>query len=423
MIVDALSAVFRGAATTVDPLHPKDPALAKLFGLGSRVSSGVTVDEHKVLGYPAVFRGVRILGNGVAKIRPLIYARTDKGKRRATEHPAYRLVTRKAHPLIRAATLRRTLLHHALLWGNAYAAIYRDQAGRVLEMVPLLPDRTSLVRIDGGEVMLDASRRSARGRLMYTTNIRGTQRNILPENVLHIRGLSFNGLDGVPVVEILKESLGLGMAAREFGSRFFGQGAVASGVVSMPGRLGEAAQEVFRKSIKEAHQGLGRAHLFMVLEDGAKFESMTVPPEHAQFLQTREFEIREVANIVGVQPHKLGDPSRKSYASLEQSNQEHIDDDLDPWFSEFEEEFTEAVLTEREKESDTHFVEFNRSALFRANLAARTAHYASGRQWGYYSPNDVRRFENQDDIGPQGDVYLVPRNMQPANEAIEGTDQ
>lgn len=405
------------AATTVDPIHPRDPGLAKLFGLGrANTASGVHVDEHRVLGYPAVFRALNLLSNVHFRVRPHIYERENGGKRRATDHPSYRVVTRRANRHMSASQLRSTLHWWALAWGNGIAAIDRNRNGDVDQIVPLLPDRTHVVRARGGQIQVDSGKDDPPGDLLYATLVGGQWRTMLPENVLHIRGLSYNGIVGVPVVEVLAESLGLGMAVREFGARFFGQGAVPSGIVEIPGHLDEEQAEVFQQSLKEAHQGLGRSHMVMLLEDGVKFHQTTIPPEHAQFLQTREFELREIANIFGIQSHKLGDVNKNSYASLEQSNQEHLDDDLDPWLGRFEEELEAKLLAETEKEADTHFVEFNRNMLVRTNAEHRTSMYAAGRQWGWLSANDIRGLENMNPIGEEGDVYLSPVNMVPADQ-------
>lgn len=412
MIAEALGMLLpTGAATTIDGAHPRDPVLARWLGRGSKTAAGVDVDERKVLGYPAFFRGVNLLANGVGKLPLNVYRYTRDGKTKAKEHAAYRLLRRKPNRYRTAGVFKRLLTSQPLSWGNGYAYIDRDGGGRPRELIPLLPDRTRPVILRGGGVSLNPA---DEGKLVYTTRVAGRQHNLLPENVLHIRGLGGDGLVGYSVVDLLKESLGLGMAAREFGARFFGQGATSSGIVTMPSGMEEEAEERFIKSVREGTAGLGKAHLLMVLEEGSTWTATTIAPEAAQFLQTREFEVREVALILGCQPHKLGDPTRKSYNSLEQSNQEHLDDGLDPWLNAWEEECEDKLLSEREKDEETHFIEFNRNAVVRTNLAARTMHYASGRQWGYYSANDIRRMENQDTIGPQGDVYLQPGNMSAA---------
>ncbi len=417
-----MAGLFRWAATSIDPVHPRDPALSKMFGMGSGTSAGVQVDERKVLGYPAVMRGISIIANAIAKVRPRIYERTGAGesdKQRAVKHPHYRYVHGRPCPEISGFHFRQTLQHYAMLWGNGCAYVYRDGAGRIvpeLGMVPLSPDSTRLVRIRGGEISRDVDEASA-GELRYVTRVGGEMRQLLPENVFHVHGLGYSGQWGYSVVDVLRETFGLGLAAREFGARFFGQGTVASGYVTYPEGLDEEAEERWRTEIKAASQGLGRSHRLILLEHGSTFTPATVPPNNAQFLETRQFEIREVANAIGIQSHKLGDPSRKSYASLEQSNQEHMDDDLDPWLVCWEEEYADICLTEQEKETDSHFVEFNRKEFLRTNLAARTAHYVSGMNWGWYSPNDVLRKENEPTLGPAGDIRFCPANMVPLDQA------
>lgn len=416
-----LAGLFRWAATSIDPVHPRDPALAKMFGLGATTASGVQIDERKVLGYPAVMRGVSILANAVAKVRPRIYERIGDADKRRANHVHQRYVAGWPCPEMSGYAFRQTLQHYAMLWGNGCAYVYRDGRGQIvpeLGMVPLPPDTTRLVRIKAGEIERDVDAGSG-GELMYVTKVGEEWRRLLPENVLHVHGLGYSGLWGYSVVDVLRETFGLGLAAREFGARFFGQGSVSSGYVTYPEGLDEEAEERWRQEIRMASQGLGRAHRLILLEHGSTFTPASVPPNNAQFLETRQFEVREIANAIGIQPHKLGDPSRKSYASLEQSNQEHLDDDLDPWLVVWEEAYAHACLTEREQAEDSHFVEFDRRQFLRTNLAARTSHYAVGMQWGWYSVNDVRRKESEPPIGPEGDQRFRPLNMAVLGEQPE----
>lgn len=416
MIAEAIHSLFN--ANSWDGANPRDPVLKKLFGAGLKTSAGVDVDEDTSLTYAAVFRAVSLISNSVAKLPLFVYRRTADGKERDKDHPAYRLLRRKPNDEMTAGVFRRTLQHHALLWGNGYAWIMRDNADRPMAMVPLLPDRTWPIRLQN-----DTERGlQEAGELVYVTRIKDKPWTIPSRDMLHIRGLGFDGLRGYGVVQYAKESLGLGLGAREFGSRFFGQGAISSGIIEMPGGMDEEAEENFKKSMQDAHGGLGKSHLLMILEEGSKFTATTIPPEQAQFLQTREFEIREVANWFGVQPHKLGDPSRKSYSSLEQSNQEHLDDGLDPWLCTWEEEIEDKVLSSAEKRGDTHFVEFVREGLIRVNMSAQTARFTAGRQWGWLSANDVLRTTNQSTIGPKGDIYTIPSNMMSAEKVIKGTE-
>lgn len=419
MIADVFAGGF--AALKLDGSNPRDPAIARMLGVGNQTTSGVSVTPAKVMGYPAVFRAMNIIGNGVAKCRPhVMKVAKDGSKERDRRHSTSRLL-RRPHPLILWSVLVKTLVSHAMGWGNGIADIERDQAGRAIGLLPLLPDRTGMgifgrgVTVDG-EIPADAD-------IRYWTMVGGEARWLLPENVLHIKGLTFNGLWGYNVIELLKESFGAALATREFGSRFFGQGSVASGIVIMPPGLEEEAQERFITTLRAGSEGLGKSHRLMILEQGTDFKQMTIPNESSQFLQTKEFDIRDIALACGVQPHKLGDPTRKSYNSLEQSNQEHLDDDLDPWLGALEEELENKTLTEVEKESESHIIEFNRRALMRTNAAARAQYYSSGLQNGHLCINDVRSAENLNPIGPKGDVFRVQMQMIPVREADKPRDE
>jgi len=368
MIAQGLKGFF--SAISIDGTHPRDPALARLLGFGSRTVSGADVTPEKALGLPAYFRAVNLLANPVAKLPMIVNRLTIEGEIPDKDHAAYPLLKRKANDEMTADTFKKTLQAHALNWGNGVAWIRRDGAGRPVELIPLLPDRTSLVRLRNG--VPDRNVQSA-GQLMYFSRIAGELRSFLPENILHIMGLSFNGLWGYPIVELLKESLGEAIAVRTFGATFFGQGAVPSGVVTMPtGMDDEEDKENFLVELNKKHAGLGSQHRVLLLEENAKWTSTTIPPEAAQFLQTREMNVRDIANIVGVQPHKLGDPSRKSYNSLEQSNQEQKEDNIDPWLCVWEKEAEDKLLTEDEKRNETHEIKFNRDSLEFVSMKDKT---------------------------------------------------
>lgn len=423
MIADAFATVL------FDGMHPLDPALASWWGGAPTSTSGARVDAKSVLGLAAVFRAVNLIGNGVAKCRPYIYERLGEGgmadpagrdKRRATEHPAMPAMTRRANQWMSASEFRKTLTAHAILRGNGIAYIERDASGAAIEYIPLLPDRTGMAVL--GRNLTSEAPIPSDAEILYWTYVEaGKMRYFLPENILHIRGLSHNGVWGLDVVEVMRETLGLSIAARECGARFYGQGMLQSGVLFMPafsakGPKSEEAEANFIKSIKDQAQGLGKAHKLLVVGQGAEYKTMSVDPQAAQALETREFGIREIAAVIGCQAHKLGDTKRTSYASLEQSNQEHLDDDIDPWLARWEEAYEEVALLESEKESGSHFVECNRKALLRTNLAARGSYYTQARNGGWMSANDIRRAEGEDPIGPQGDTYLQPLNMAPAGK-------
>jgi HK97 family phage portal protein len=419
MIAKALGGLF--AATTLDPVHPRDPAIAKMLGVGMTTSSGVRVDEDKALGYPPFWRGVNLICNGLKKTDIYIYRRVGADNRELAEnHPSFKLLYESpdAGRWMGAGTFRQTMTHNALVWGNGCAHIDREGGTDAKRIMILPPDRTSMAYGNFSE----AGRfefNSEGTKYYYVRQPSGGVVYFPGDEVLHIKGLSPDGGWGYSVVDKLKESLGVGVAARDFGARFFGQGGVGAGLLFMPPGMDPEQQTEFVRAIKENHQGLGNAHKFLVLDSETKYEQMTIPQEHAQFLETRQFEIREVANILGVQPHKLGDATRTSYASLEQANQEHLDDTLDPWFTAWEEECELKLLSESDRQ--THYCEFNRESLMRMDHAAKTSSFTAGRNGGWFSVNDIRKMMNLPPI-PNGDVYLSPLNMAPSDGNVIETE-
>lgn len=417
------------ASISFSGVNPRDPAIVKMLGGGPVATSGARVDVKSSLGYSPVFRAVNLIGNAVAKCKPFIYERLATGdgeegrdKRRAMEHPSWRPTVRCANSLMSAGAFRKTITINAIMEGNGIGYVVRNDDGSVAEYIPLLPDRTGMAVFD--RRLNEDTAFPTDGNVMYWTVVGKNGDTscqiqwLLPENIVHIRNTSYNGYWGLDVHSLMRETLGLGLAAREAGSRFYGQGMMSSGILYMPpGMKDETIQETFAKGIKEQAQGLSRSSRLLILEEGAKYEKMSIDPNVAQALETRQFSVREIANIIGCQSHKLGDTERLSYASLEQSNQEHLDDDIDPWLMWWEEALEEVALTEQQKADGSYFVECNRKALLRTDLAARTAYYTAGVNGGWLSANAILRTEGDDPIGPQGDIYRWPINMVPADQA------
>lgn len=379
-----------------------DPRAWDSYFGGRKSSAGMVVSRDTSLGYPAVWRAVNMIADDVAKLPLVTYrVRNDGGKDKATDHPAYRLL--KIKPNSEAMTpqcFKKTLTAHALLNRGGYAYIVRNGAGDPIELIILDPDRTHPVREND--------------RLWYvTTEPGGQMRRLLPENVLHIKGLSFDGLCGYTVVEKLQESLGLGLALQKYGSVFFKNNGRPGMVVEMPMALkDQEAVERFKRAWGESMEGLDNAHKVKLLEQGAKISQFQVKNEEAQFLQSREFEIRQIANIFGCPPHKLGDSSRVAYNSLEQENQSYLDGCLDPWLVNWEEEVEAKLLRTSEQESETHLIEFMRQALVRADLTARVNAYAVGIQNRWLLPNEARIKENMNPI-EGGDEFAPVAAPQP----------
>jgi HK97 family phage portal protein len=405
----AIPATVRSLENPTTPLSDPDEWLYEALG-AEKAASGVRVGRESSLRYSAWWRGINLISRDVGKLPLFIYRREGGGKTRATEHQAYHLVRYKPNDYQTALIFRQQLTAHALNCGNGYGYIYRRGDGRPLEIVPLNPDQTYALRQNG--------------RLWYVTTVAGEPRKLLPEDVLHIKGLGFDGLTGYSVYAKAREALGVGMAAQQYGARFFRNNARPSVVLIHPARLGEQAKINLRESWNRIHEGLDNSHKTAVLEEAMKVEVIGANARDSQLVELQQFTIREIANFLGVPPHKLGDTAKTSYASLEQENQSYLDDALDFWLANWEHECWDKLLTEAEKQQDSHTVEFLRSALVRADLGARFAAYNTALLGGWLSRDEIRGLENLNPIPDgAGSNYFLPLNMRTTGQAepqVEG---
>lgn len=365
-------------------------------------SSGKTVNERTAMQTTAVYSCVRILAETVASLPLHTFKYTENGKEKATEHSIYHLLADEPNPEMTSFVFRETLMGHLLLWGNAYAQIIREGRGNVIALYPLMPDRITVDRADSGEIY-------------YIYNKEGKQYYLRNYEVLHIPGLGFDGLIGYSPIAMAKNAIGMAIATEEYGASFFANGANPGGVLEHPGVVKDPAR--VRESWNSVYQGTKNAHRVAVLEEGMKFQSIGIPPEQAQFLQTRKFQLNEIARIFRIPPHMIGDLDKSSFSNIEQQSLEFVMYTLDPWVVRWEQAIKRALFSKSEKKE--YFVKFNVDGLLRGDYQSRMNGYAVGRQNGWLSANDIRELENlnriPDDLG--GDLYLVNGNMTKLSEA------
>ena len=380
-----------------------------LFG---GTTSGKTVNERTAMQTTSVYACVRILAEAVACLPLHIYQHTpDGGKQRITDHPLYYLLHDEPNPEMTSFVFRETLMAHLLLWGNAYAQIIRDGRGRVLALYPLLPSRMEVGRLPNGDLVY-SYRRDFESSRENTYN--GTV-NLRRDEVLHIPGLGFDGLVGYSPIAMAKNAIGMALATEEYGATFFANGANPGGVLEHPGVIKDIQR--VKDSWNAAYQGSGKAHKVAVLEEGMKFSSIGIPPEQAQFLQTRKFQINEIARIFRVPPHMIGDLDKSSFSNIEQQSLEFVKYTLDPWVVRWEQSLQQALLLPSEKPE--LFIRFNLDGLLRGDYQSRMSGYATARQNGWMSANDIRELEAMNRIPAEegGDLYLVNGNMLPLKNA------
>jgi len=353
----------------------------------------------------------------VASLPLQFYRYTDDGgKEKAVEHPLYFLLHDEPNPEMTSFIFRETLMTHLLLWGNAYSQIIRNGKGEVVALYPLMPDRMKVDRDEHGRLYYEYTvydSDDVDGR--KGTNKVGRTVRLQPHDVLHIPGLGFDGLVGYSPIAMAKNAIGLAIATEEYGSKFFANGAAPSGVLEHPGTIKDPSK--VRESWQATFGGSGNANKIAVLEEGMKYTPISISPEQAQFLETRKFQIDEIARIFRVPPHMIGDLEKSSFNNIEQQSLEFVKYTLDPWVSRWEQAMVRALLTPDEKKK--YFFKFNVDGLLRGDYQSRMNGYATARQNGWMSANDIRELENLDRIPAEqgGDLYLINGNMTKLEDA------
>ena len=373
----------------------RDPRLNELFG-GSSTDSGVSITPETALTYSAVYQAVRCISEAVSSLPLNLYERQPGGgKSKASAHPLYSILHDSPNPEMSSLQWRECSMAHLLLWGNSYTEIVRDLDGNCVELWPIDPSIVTAKRTDSGELYYDLNR----GKSFITA-----------ANMLHISGLSFDGISGMSPISMARQSLGLSLAIEQFGAGYFGRGARPGGVLTFPGQLSPEARQNLRRSFEELHAGGANSHRVALLEAGLKWESIGVPPDDSQFLQSREFQVVEVARWFNIPPHKLRDLNKPSYNSLEMMNIEFLTDTLRPWLVRWEQALNRKII--RPKDRGSYFVEHNVEGVLRGDIASRYQAYSVARNWGWLSVNEIREKENMNGVGPEGDLYMQPLNMQ-----------
>ena len=373
-------------------------------------SSGKSVTERSAMQMTAVYSCVRILAEAVAGLPLHFYKQNEEGKTKATDHNLYRLLHDEPNPEMSSFVFRETLMTHLLLWGNAYAQIIRNGKGEIVALYPLMPNKMKVDRDSEGQIYYTYTRSNDEAPTMEGTTV-----YLQKENVLHIPGLGFDGLVGYSPIAMAKNAIGLAIATEEYGAKFFANGAAPSGVLEHPGTIKDPAR--VREAWQSQFGGSGNSGKVAVLEEGMKYTPISISPDQAQFLETRKFQINEIARIFRVPPHMVGDLEKSSFSNIEQQSLEFVKYTLDPWIVRWEQSLARSLLSDDEKKS--YYFKFNLEGLLRGDYVSRTSGYATARQNGWMSANDIRELENMDRIPVEqgGDLYLINGNMLPMANA------
>jgi HK97 family phage portal protein len=371
----------------------------EFFGTGA-----VPVNEATAVTSSAVWSAVNLLASQVAQLPLHVYRRRENGSRvRATEHPLYPILHSSPNPVMTSFTWRETLMLWMLLRGRSITQVQRDQMGRVRRLWPIASNR---VRVD---VSADGERRFyIDGKLVSSSS------------VLFIPGLSWDGYDGISVIQALRRVVQLSINTEKYGSSFFDRGGDLNGYLKYDGVIKD--EGVRRRILDSWNQTYGRGpesgHKTALLEHGLQYEKVTPSNDDAQFIETRKFQVTEVARVFRVPPHMIYELERATDKNVSAQGKEFLQYSLQPWLVRIEQAINQQLLSESER--DVYYVEFDTSALQRPLLEERYKAFGVARQWGFMSVNDIRRLENMEEIGPEGDRYLEPVNMTAAGELEKG---
>ncbi len=397
-----LSGLFRSR----DAPRNSTSGSAYRFFMGSS-TSGKRVNERSAMQMTAVYSCVRILSEAVAGLPLHLYQYTDKSsKEKAVGNPLYFLLHDEPNTEMTSFVFRETLMTHLLLWGNAYSQIIRNGKGEVVGLYPLMPDRMTVNRDEKGRLYYEYMVSSDDAKTLKDGTVR-----LSPYDVLHIPGLGFDGLVGYSPIAMAKNAIGLAIAAEEYGSKFYANGATPSGILEYPGTVKEP--DKVRESWNAGFGGSSNAHKIAVLEEGMKYTPISISPNEAQFLETRKFQINEIARIFRVPPHMVGDLEKSSFSNIEQQSLEFVKYTLEPWLVRWEQAMQRSLIPQDDKSK--YFIKFNVDGLLRGDYQSRMQGYATARQNGWMSANDIRELENLDRIPAEdgGDLYLINGNMMP----------
>lgn len=391
-------------ARQVAPDNPGDGIYSTVLQR-SRPSAGIHVDEFKALNYSAVFACIRIISETIGTLPWHVYRRNGASREQANDNPVDWLLSMQPNSEMTASVFRETLQAHVLGWGNGYAEIERARNGTPIALWPLAPNECEPKRDSRYNIYYEA--RDRNGNLVELPSI----------DVFHLRGLSFDGLVGYSPIRLMRESISMGLALERFGSTFFGNGTRLSGTLDHPGKLTEEAAKRLNESFQSTYSGAGNAHKVAILEEGMKFSKMSVAPDEAQFLESRQFQITEIARWFRVPPHKLAQLDKAHFNNIEHQSREFVDDTVVPWVKRWEEEARIKLFNAKDRTN--HYTHFNLAALLRGDTKSRYEAYDVMMRNGVFSINDVLALEDMNPV-ENGNIRLVQRNMWTLNEAMRG---
>ena len=403
-VLSRIKHVFSRQSLGVTDEKAWNPGLWRIFPDAD--IAGEHVDEYSALNYSAVYNAIALISGTLSALPLHLMKRSGNSTTLAHNHKLYRLLHDRANPYMTAMALRECLIAHILAWGNGYAEIVRDNMGQVVELWPITPNRIRPEMLDG--------------KMIYIVTVDGQQKPLRRENILHIPGPGFDGFMGYSVVRLASKSIGLGKAMESFGAHYFGQGTHPGIIIEHPGKLSETGSQNMRDALAATYSGLGKSHKLMLLEEGMKAQKVSIPPNDSQFLESRQFQIPEIARWFNLPPHKLKDLTRSSFSNIESEQISFVTDSLLPWGVRIEQNLNMQLLSAADIARGLYFKHVF-EGLLRGSAKDRAEFYRVMFGIGAMNINEIRSKEDLDPV-EGGDVHLVPLNMTTLDKAGQKED-
>lgn len=352
---------------------------------------------------PTVLACIRVLSESLASLPLHLYVRGKRGKFKAYRHPLYALLRDLPNPEMTQVELVMILQGHLAGWGNAYAQKVHNRKGELIAVWPMRPDRMQIHRLQDGWLWYYYSDDPTQ-----EPDVRNANNWYRRDEIMHLRGLGFDGVQGYSVISLARRALQMADNAEAYGSKFYENGARPGIVLTTPKQLTDKAYERLKTSWETRHQGIENANKTAILEEGTDIKEFGIPPKDSQYIETTKFKRSEIASLFRIPPHMVGDLERATFSNIEEQGLEFVRYTLAPWIKIWEQAIYRDLLTEQERR--IYFARFDTFGLTIGNTVAQQQWFATGLQNGYLSPNDVREIIGLNEIDG-GDQYMRQLNM------------
>jgi len=366
---------------------------------GRKTTAKIVVNETKALGIGAYMSCLKVLGETMASMDLEVVERIGKATRSNTKHPNYWLLHAEPSPDYNRFEWVQAMTIWAASWGNGYSKIIRDRFANAIEL-KILPEYDV------------TPKKTERGKLYYEWNNNGTIEIIMAENMIHLKNIGTNGIVGLSTVDMQRENVANALAKQQHEGAFYANGAKASGVLMTPGNMGPKEKDNLKNSFNKENEGSKNRFKTIVLEEGVKYQQLTIPNNDAQFLQSKEFDRSEVAGWFRIPPHMIGDLSKSNYSNMDAQDRSFAKQVAVPWGERFQQELDRKLLFDDERGRITH--RFNLDDLIKGDIKTRYEVYAQGVQWGILKPTEPREQEGWEMEGTESiDKFFMNSTMMP----------